>query len=76
MMRIGMLWFDNTPGKPLESKVREAAAYYYIKYGRRANLVMVHPETPIAETKVDGIEIQTSGSILSNHIWMGVKDNE
>jgi len=39
---IGMLWFDNTV-KPLDQKVRQAAAYYTSKYGLIPDLAFIHP---------------------------------
>lgn len=75
-MDIGMLWFDNTPNKPLDKKVQEAAAFYAKKYGRTPNLAFVNPATSSTQAPIPSVEdvtIITSKTILPNHIWIGVK---
>ena len=78
----GMLWFDNTP-KSTEQKIREAAEYYAKKYQLTPNLALVHPSmiqasaeqktilAPDAKNAV--ITVETTKSVIPNHIWIGVK---
>ena len=41
-MHTGMLWFDNSTAT-LGAKINKAFEYYYKKYGRKPDLVLVHP---------------------------------
>lgn len=70
-MNIGMLWFDNSKS-PLSTKIEGAVSYYEQKYGHKPTLAVVHPATAI--DKDCNIEIETSRSILPNHIWLGMDD--
>ncbi len=72
-MNIGMLWFDNDPSTTLDSKVKQAAAYYNQKYGKSPNICFVHPSMLAEEEGHTGdIAIKTNGSVLPNHFWIGV----
>ena len=75
-MNIGMLWFDNDTTTDLAAKVRAAADYYRVKYGKAANLCFVHPSMlnePLQTT--EGIEVRTLHWVLPNHFWIGVNQN-
>lgn len=74
MMQLGMMWFDNDNRKSLETKITEMFAYYYKKYSRTANLVVVHPtQLPENLSTVNGIEVMASKSVLPNNYWIGNK---
>lgn len=71
-MKIGMLWFDNDPKKPLADKVGEASRYYLDKYKSAANCCYVHPSMlPEDDVTVDGISVKTNKVVLPGHLWMG-----
>ena len=43
LLTKGMLWVDDTAGRPLVRKVEQAASYYQSKYGAMPNICYVHP---------------------------------
>lgn len=69
-MKIGMLWFDNSDS-PLSTKIEGAVSFYEKKYGRKPTLAVVHPVTQIDEKC--SLTVETSRSIMPNHIWIGVE---
>jgi hypothetical protein len=75
-MNVGMLWLDTDHGDALESRLRRAAAYYAAKYGRRANLCIVHPDMvrdgPVASVGEMAVRVRTD--IVRDHVWIGVED--
>ena len=81
-MNIGMLWFDNDPKVPLDTKVERAAVYYRNKYGRNPTLCFVHPSmlARVEEAASDehkrftptGVELRSNRSVLPNHFWIGM----
>ncbi len=75
MMRVGMLWLDDSPGRSLEEKVRRAVAYYRQKYGQQPNLCYVHPAMlPQGAREVDGVAVRPLKDILPHHLWLGVAE--
>ncbi|RMF41854.1 MAG: hypothetical protein D6755_12175 [Anaerolineae bacterium] len=73
-MDVGMLWFDNTPGRSLKEKIEQAAAYYQKKYGEHPNLCFVHPSMMNDEnSSPGGMEVRTAPTVLPHHFWMGVE---
>jgi len=78
-MDVGMLWFDNDANAALDVKVKRAASYYQKKYGQFPNLCFVHPSMLSqnkAPKKASGVEIRSSRSLLPNHFWLGVHQQE
>lgn len=82
-MEVGLLWFDNDPGRGIEEKVRRAAAHYQRKYGRMPDLCLVHPRmlggngdraSPAPLLRVGGVEIRPGRAILPDHFWLGVAE--
>ena len=75
-MKVGMLWLDGEQDGALDQRLARAAAYYRAKYGRRANLAVVHPETAglPAERPVDGMTVRLRPDILRDHFWIGVEE--
>ncbi len=67
-MMIGMLWYDNSK-LSLPEKVRKAIIYYQDKYGRKPTLVVVNPGD---YQEVEGIKVQSSRSVMHNHLWIGI----
>lgn len=77
-MNVGMMWFDGDLRLDLSVRIERAAVYYRNKYGRWPNLCVIHPDT-VGENplgSVNGTEIRTSASVLPNHFWLGIEDQE
>lgn len=73
-MEIGMLWFDDSSNS-LADKVARALAHYENKYGRKATLCLVHPETLNGgEEIVGGVEMRSARSVMPHHYWIGVEE--
>lgn len=75
-MNTGMLWFDNS-ATSLAQKVRKAADYYQKKYGRAAEICLVHPSMACDQdlnNLVDGITVRAWRPVLPGHLWIGVGD--
>lgn len=71
-MKTGMLWFDNTPGKPLNEKVKAAADYYVSKYGKTPTMCFVHPAM-VKGAEQTCVPVKTSRAVLPNHLWIGIE---
>lgn len=75
-MKIGMMWFDNSPKKSLPEKCNGAIQYFTDKYGMRPTVIVVHPSMATATDTKDyktvlGVTIEISRSVLPNHFWIG-----
>ena len=73
-MEIGMLWFDDNPGRSLSEKIQHAADYYRDKYGRLPAVCQVNPAEGPTPDRVGGISVQKSGIVLRGHLWLGVEE--
>ena len=76
-MHVGMLWYDGEKEPAVGERIRRAAEYYRIKYGRAPNLCLANPaagEEPLPP-KVGEIEVRTSRSVLKQHLWIGVRED-
>ena len=78
-MHTGMLWFDNSQS-PLDVKISKAAKYYEEKYGRKPDLVLVHPSM-IQEQNQKLLQLMPQAvrsyrPVLPGHIWIGIEDKE
>ena len=77
MLRVGMLWFDDSPHRPLSTKIARAAAYYKKKYGRLPNICYVRSKAGIPSQALDGrIRVVPLKDILPDHLWLGVLSQE
>ena len=88
-MKIGMLWFDDDPKRPLEEKIERAALRYKEKYGVTPNLCYANPRTvgenhstltiKLSDGKLSKsapqVTLKQARSILPNHFWLGVAEN-
>jgi hypothetical protein len=72
-MRIGMLWFNNNHKQSFAEKCEGAIAYYTAKYGHVPTAIWCNPAMKV--TEIQGITIVQSRSILINHFWIGVEDD-
>lgn len=72
-MDVGMLWFDDTPGRPLTAIVETAMEHYVQKYGSPPNICYVHPSALPNEGSLDQpIKILPAPNVLRYHFWLGV----
>jgi len=74
-MKIGLLWFDNDPRRPLEEKIARAAKRYRERFGQEPNLCYVNA-TLLNRGRVrsSGIRILGVSNIPLHHFWVGVDD--
>jgi hypothetical protein len=74
-MKVGMLWLDDDREADLGGRVARAAAYYAQKYGRRATVCVVHPETAGDHAPSLGdIALRVRPDVLRHHFWIGVEE--
>lgn len=74
-MNKGMLWFDNDPKVPLETKIHQAVVYYMKKYQETPSHCFIHPTMyPNPDNQpiiLSGVEVRPNRSVLPNHFWIG-----
>jgi hypothetical protein len=75
-MKVGMLWLDTDPEAALDRRVARAAEYYADKYGRRATLCVVHPDTAGDQPPsiVADLILRVRADALRQHFWIGVDE--
>lgn len=72
-MKIGMLWYDDSPRRSFQDKVAQAINYYRAKYGRLPNTCYVHPSClPDEGDAACGLKLVGAEDILPHHFWLGV----
>ena len=71
-MEWGLMWFDDTVGRPLEAKVSRAAMHYHRKFGQPPTLCFVHPTAKNGTDQVEGVQVETLKTIGPNYLWIGV----
>lgn len=79
-MKKGLLWFDDDPSIRLEEKVRRAARQYERKYGRLPDLCFVHRSAFAGDGKrkminAGGVEVRPGRSVLPDHFWLGIAED-
>lgn len=79
-MKNFMLWFDASP-RSLVEKVAVAAAYFEKKYGKKAEICLVHPgmdlsltPNPIPLGEGAEIAVRPWRGALPGHLCIGVED--
>lgn len=75
-MNVGMLWFNNDPKVDFSEKIKGAAEYYHAKYGVKPTACHVNPANIPDNYKTNGVEVIPNKSMLLNHFWLGVKDEQ
>jgi len=68
----GLFWFDDTPGRTIEEKIKQAATRYQIKYGQPPTLCFVHPSALGDVENVGEIQVNGLKTVLPNHLWLGI----
>ena len=79
MIREGLLWYDDDPGRNLAEKVGRAVRRYEQKFGAAPNVCYVHPSSVSGDgqsLKVDGVVVATRLSVLRHHFWVGREDRQ
>jgi len=71
-MEWGLLWYDDTAGRPLEDKVSRAAEHYRSKFGQPPTLCFVHPSAKNGTDQVVGVQVETLKTVGPNYLWIGV----
>jgi len=72
MMRVGMLWFDDSIQRGLRAKIERAAKHYEAKYGLSPTVCYVHPSMLLGNPEgYDGLDIRANNMVLPNHFWLG-----
>ena len=74
MMKVGLLWYDDNPGRDLAEKIGRAARRYRQKFGTPANVCYVHPSA-LSDNgrlgKVGEVRVAPLPSVLRHHFWLG-----
>ncbi|MBI3361863.1 MAG: hypothetical protein HY023_12215 [Chloroflexi bacterium] len=79
MMKSGLLWYDSDATHDLKDKVTRAAAHYQQKFGRAPHLCFVNPAEIKGDgqsVRIGGVEVLTSKTVLPNHFWLGVNEED
>jgi len=73
MLKVGLLWFDDTPQRPFNIKIERAMVYYAAKYGRLPNVCYVHPSClPQPAPEAPAIAVRAAQDVLPHHFMLGV----
>ncbi len=91
-MKVGLLWYDDDPGRDLAEKVGRAARRYRQKFGTSPNICYVHRSVlhPSASSgqasqgetgngkvrKVGGVRVSPSPTVLRHHFWLGREEEQ
>jgi len=75
-MKVGMLWLDTEQEIDLGRRVARAAAYYADKYGRKATMCVIHPDTAGEQppASVAEVTVHVRPNALRQHFWIGVEE--
>ncbi len=71
-MDWGLLWYDDTAGRPLEDKIARAAAHFEKKYGLPPTLCFVNTAAKNGADQVGGIQVQALKTVMPNYLWIGI----
>jgi hypothetical protein len=71
-MRSGLLWFDDSPGVPLATKIERAMQRYQERMGRSPNVCYVHPKTLAGSNGMpERVKVVESTTIQPNYFLVG-----
>ena len=77
MMKEGLLWYDDNPGRDLAEKIGRAARRYRQKFGAAPDVCYVHPST-LSDNgqghKVGGVCVSPLPTVLRHHFWLGQEE--
>ncbi len=72
MIQEGLLWFDDSPTRPMADKIGNAVQRYQQKYGHPPDVCYVHPGHLEQESQVEGVKVLPAQTVLPFHFWLGV----
>ena len=78
-MKVGLLWYDDDPGRDLAEKIGRAARRYRQKFGAPANVCYVHPSALGNNGKaqrVGQVRVAPKPSVLRHHFWLGREEEQ
>jgi hypothetical protein len=78
-VEYGLLWYDDSPNRPLVEKVTRAAAQYERKFGQAPSVCFVNPAMLNGngkETEAGSVHIETLRTVLPYHFLVGIEDVE
>lgn len=64
-----LMWYDDTPKRPLADKVADARAAYLARWGVAAPVVLVNPDDLAAAGAIPGVTPRAT--IRRNTVWVG-----
>ena len=75
---VGLLWFDDDPGKTLGQKVEKAVRRYTEKFGRQPTVCYVHPSmlNGHGPVPVAGVRLAPRRSVLRDHFLVMREEDE
>ncbi len=79
MMKEGLLWYDDSPGRDLAEKIGQAARRYKQKHGVSPNVCYVHPSALSDNGKVKTVgqvRVSSRRSVLLHHFWVGQEEKQ
>jgi hypothetical protein len=73
MIQEGLLWFDDSPTRPVADKIGNAVARYQQKYGHSPDVCYVNPgQVSERELNIGPVKVLPAQTILPHHFWLGV----
>ena len=86
-MKVGLLWYDDDPGRDLAEKVGRAARRYRQKFGTAPDVCYVHPSALTSASsvepsgngrvrKVGKVRVAPLPSMLRHHFWVGREEKQ
>jgi hypothetical protein len=78
MIQEGLLWFDDSPTRPVSDKIERAVQRYQQKYGRNPDVCYVHESeirTQLQEggPSLEDVKVLPTKSMLPHHFWLGIQ---
>jgi len=75
MLKKGLLWFDDSPKRPLAEKLDEAVERYEERFEVRPTLVHLNP-AQAEGLKYKRLRLFSDGSLRRNYFLVGVEEGE
>jgi hypothetical protein len=79
MIQEGLLWFDDSPTRPVSDKIERAVQRYQQKYGRNPDVCYVHESEIRTQLQEGGlslaqdVKVLPTKSMLPHHFWLGIQ---
>ncbi len=76
-MKLGLLWYDNDPRKPLDLKVNEAVQRYREKFGAEPTICYINPSHLSSKKPMLGkMRVVSAAQVLPNHFWLEIEEKQ